>query len=396
MKRPRKTVTATRDLLRLLWQQPLLAIPFALFFCFLYGRFPQSLPPLYLISLVFTTVIGLAIWAVRWFALRDRADSRGWKKPVLYYSVSSMVAAVVAALIVNATLMPGFLTGGGRNLVIILLFAALFCALFMGIGMAMSFYRDVIENAKAEQELNLARRIQRSFLLSSFPRRPQIEIHAVNLSSREVSGDFYDVVPVGDEGVLLAIADVSGKGVPAALLSSMLQASMRTQAGTGPSVSAMMTRINALVCQRPTTGQFATFFLAWVDERSMRMRFTNAGHNFPLLLRDGTRRTLETGGTVVGMTEDLPWHEEEIPLAPGDRVVMYTDGVTEAMNADGEMYGEERLYAVLDAMPEALAADAMVDHIHGALRDFLGEMEPGDDVTLMVLRVLGQSPARGA
>lgn len=396
MKRPRKAATASRDLLRSLWHQPLLAIPFAAFFCFLFGRFPQQLPGFYLVSLIFTYVVGLSVWAIRWFALGDHAGLQDWKKPTLYYGIGSMGASIVAALIVDATLMPGFVTGGGRKVVTILVFAALFCALFMGIGMAMNFYRDAVERAKADQELSLARRIQRSFLLSSFPRRPRLEIHAVNLSSREVSGDFYDVVPVGDEGVLLAIADVSGKGVPAALLSSMLQASMRTQAAAGPSVSGIMTKINALVCQRPITGQFATFFLAWIDERSLRMRFTNAGHNFPVLLRDGTRRTLETGGTVVGMMEGLSWHEEEIALAPGDRVILYTDGVTEAVDAAGDMYGEDRLYAVLDAMPHDLAAEAMVDHIHGELRRFLGEMEPGDDVTLLALRVLEHDPGQGA
>ena len=394
MRSSRKAVTPWSDLLRLAWQQPILAIPFAAFFCFLFGRFPQALGGFYLVSLIFTLVVGLAIWAIRWFALRNHAGLQDWKKPTLYYVCGSMGASIVAALIVDATLMPGFITSGGRNLVTMLMFAVLFCALFLGIGMARSFYRDSVENAKAEQELTLARRIQRSFLLSSFPRRPRLEIHAINISSREVSGDFYDVVPVGDDGVLLAIADVSGKGVPAALLSSMLQASMRTQAGTGPSVSAMMEKINALVCQRPITGQFATFFMAWIDERSLRMHFTNAGHNFPVLLRDGTRRTLETGGTVVGMLEGLPWHEEEIALAPGDRVILYTDGVTEAVDSAGTMYGEERLYAVLDAMPQGLTAEAMVDHVHTALRTFLGEMEPGDDVTLMALRVLEQAPSR--
>src|SRR6185369_2760707 len=134
----------------------------------------------------------------------------------------------------------------------------------------------------ADQELTLARRIQRSFLLESFPQRPRLEVHATNISSREVSGDFYDVVPVADNGLLLAVADVSGNGVPAALLSSMLQASVRTQAGATPSVSAMMGRINSLACQRTATGQFATFFLAWIDERTMRLHYTNAGHNQPI------------------------------------------------------------------------------------------------------------------
>lgn len=119
-----------------------------------------------------------------------------------------------------------------------------------------------------------------------------------------MSGDFYDVVVPGDDRVLLAIADVSGKGVPAALLSAMLQASLRTQAALALSPAAMMHVINALACQRAVTGQFATFFLASIDEPLLTLRFTNAGHNFPVLLRaGGARELLETGGLVVGMME---------------------------------------------------------------------------------------------
>ena len=391
----RRPESPGNDLLRVLWQQPLLSVPFAVFFSLLFGDFPSSLRTSYLISLIFAGTVGVTIWAVRWFALKNHEGMTGWKKPALFYGVSSMGASMLGALIVEATVIPGFVTGSGRNVAVVLMFAVLFCALFMGIGMAISFYRDSIESAKAEQELNLARRIQRSFLLSQFPERPRLQIHAVNLSSRQVSGDFYDVVPVGDDGVLVAVADVSGKGVPAALLSSMLQASMRTQAGAGPSVGAMMGKINDLVCQRPATGQFATLFLAWIDERSMRMRYTNAGHNFPVMLGNGGRRTLEAGGTVVGMMEALTWSEEEIPLAPGDRVVMYTDGVTEAANAEGEMYGEDRLYAVLDALPASLPASTIVERVLAELRGFLGDTEPGDDITVLALRVLDEPATRG-
>jgi sigma-B regulation protein RsbU (phosphoserine phosphatase) len=272
------------------------------------------------------------------------------------------------------------------------MFALVFAALVTGIVYATFFYRQSLERARAEQELDMARRIQRSFLLSSFPERPRIEIHAVNWSSRQVSGDFYDVVPVGDDGVLIAIADVSGKGVPAALLSSMLQASLRTQAGAAGSVAEMMRRINTLVCQRHETGQFATFFLAWVDERSMRMRYTNAGHNFPVLLANGGRRLLDEGGTVVGMMEHLQWSEGEAALSPGDRLVLYTDGVSEAADAAGEMYGEERLYALLDSLPRDLDAAGMVEHVLQGLRRHLGDLEPGDDVTVLALRVRDGSP----
>ncbi|HET9326729.1 MAG TPA: PP2C family protein-serine/threonine phosphatase [Candidatus Eisenbacteria bacterium] len=384
--------TAGRDFVRLLWQQPLVAIPFAIFFSVLFGGFPRAIWGSFQISLVFSGVIGVVIWAVRWFVLKNHVGLDHWWKAAAWYSVGSTSASLLSALIIHYTFRPGFL-GSGSDVVLILMFALLFGALFMGIGMAMSFYKDAVERVKSDQELNLARRIQRSFLMESFPRRPRIEIHATNVSSRHVSGDFYDVVPVADEGLLLAVADVSGKGVPAALLSSMLQASVRTQAGSEPSVSAMMGKINALVCQRVATGQFATFFLAWIDERRMRLLYTNAGHNQPIHLGGFGRRLLDVGGTVVGMLEGLTWDQAELPLQPGDRLVLYTDGVTEAMNESGDMFGEERLYELIDRLSPALSAEGIVDGVLEGLRDFLGDLEAGDDVTVMAVRVLDPATA---
>jgi sigma-B regulation protein RsbU (phosphoserine phosphatase) len=177
----------------------------------------------------------------------------------------------------------------------------------------------------------------------------------------------------------------------------MLQASLRTQATDEPRVAEVMQRINSLVCRRPETGQFATFFLAVVNGAAPVLRFTNAGHNFPLLFREGQpERTLETGGLVVGMMEGLPYQEESVPLRPGDRVVFYTDGLTEAARADGEMFGEERLAKLFGPLPVDLSARELVDRTLAGLREFLGEAEAGDDVTVMVLRVLEPERAGGS
>jgi sigma-B regulation protein RsbU (phosphoserine phosphatase) len=169
----------------------------------------------------------------------------------------------------------------------------------------------------------------------------------------------------------------------------MLQASLRTQAHSIPSVAAIMGNINRMVYRSTTVQQFATFFLARVDERRMRLAFTNAGHNFPLVFRRGGERvTLERGGTVVGVLEDAAFEEGEMDLRAGDRVVMYTDGVSEAANAAGELFGEERLIALIDALPADLPARDVVDRILGGVRAFLDGVEAGDDITVMVLRVL--------
>src|SRR2546428_674202 len=193
---------------------------------------------------------------------------------------------------------------------------------------------------------------------------PRLEDHAITVSSKQVSGDFYDVVPAGPDAFLLAIADVAGKGVPAALLSSMLQASLRTQAGAIPSVAAILKNINTLVYRSTAVHQFATFFLARVEESTLRLAYSNAGHNYPVVFRNsGERVTLERGGTVVGILESAEFEEDHLVLEPGDRVVFYTDGINEAANASGELFGEERLCRLVASLPAQLSASETTERI---------------------------------
>jgi len=254
--------------------------------------------------------------------------------------------------------------------------------------------RERVSAARMEEELNLARSIQSRFLPSSFPRRGRIEVHGVNTPSRQVGGDFYDFVPHGDDGFYLAIADVSGKGVPAALLTSMLQASLRTQASSKQRVPDILGNINHLVSTTTSIEQFATFFLGRVDEKTFRMEFSNAGHNHPIVCRkNGERVFLERGGLLLGMFEGVRYEEGVIDLNPGDRVFFYTDGVTEALNKDGVEYGEERFCQLVEALPMRLSAEQMTGRILEDLYGFLDGGEPQDDVTVMALRVLEDEPA---
>ncbi len=189
-----------RSFLALLWRTPLLAAPFALFFGTLYGAKPAAYREAYLDSLLFAFVISLTIWALEQFVvpLLRRPSPRGRPLPpwvvTAAFAAASLTGTFIAALIGNYTIMPGIL-GSARAIAIVGMFAVLFSGLFLGIISAVTFYRKAIDKARAEEELDLARRIQRSFLISSFPQRPRFEVHAVNLSSRQVSGDFYDVVP---------------------------------------------------------------------------------------------------------------------------------------------------------------------------------------------------------
>lgn len=249
--------------------------------------------------------------------------------------------------------------------------------------------RDRVAVARFEEELNLARQIQRTSLLSEFPLMPRCEVYAVYLPSKQVGGDFYDVVPGGDGTFLVAIADVSGKGVPAALLSSMLQAALRTQAESRAPLSSVLGNINSLLYKSTSIHQFATFFLARIHPAALRLEFSNAGHNWPIVLRAGGGRVLlQRGGTVLGILQDVDYEEDEIALAPGDRVVFYTDGVTEAANREYEQFGEQRVADCVEALPPGIGAREIAERLLARLHDFLGDAEPQDDITILVLRAL--------
>jgi serine phosphatase RsbU (regulator of sigma subunit) len=248
--------------------------------------------------------------------------------------------------------------------------------------------RDRLRVARLEDELNLAHQIQQTFLQSDFPSLPRAEVHAVNLPSRQVGGDYYDVVAAPDGSFLVAIADVAGKGVPAALLSSMLQAALRTQARSVESPAAILRNINALVYRSTAVHQFATFFLARVAPDGRRMTYANAGHNWPAILRaDGSRDWLQCGGTILGIMEDVPMEEATLDLAGGDLLVFYTDGISEATNAEGELYGEERLADFVAGLPRSLNPESVAVSILREIERHLDRLEAQDDRTLVVLRV---------
>lgn len=394
MARPSTPPSLLHTLWSFAWRVPLLALPFAAFFIVVNAAPWSAFGRMYTIALVYTSVIGFLVSLTGLIERRmgtrtldAKTGGRGVILSIVRYFSVSMLGTAVATVILHFTLLPGFLNNG-QAISSVLMFGVLFASLFIGISFAFHFYQHAIARVRSEEELNLARRIQRSFLISNFPERPGLEVHALNVSSKEVSGDFYDVVPVGDDGFLLCIADVSGKGVPAALLGSMLQASLRTQAPLAGSVASIVVGINRLVCEISPAGQFATLFLAHVDEATMRLSYVNAGHNPPALLRaDGSRVLLEAGGTVVGVSEAIPYEQATVQLAPGDRVVFYTDGMSEAMNGGMEMYGDERVVDGAAALPVTQNPRQQIDSILAGLYAFLAGVEPQDDITLMVLRV---------
>lgn len=249
-----------------------------------------------------------------------------------------------------------------------------------------ALYRASLEKAVLEEELVVARKIQQNLLPAHPPDVPGFEIAACNVPSQQVGGDFYDLVDLGEGRILLAIADVSGKGVPAALLTSMLQASLRTQLKREEAPGVMLRNLNEMAYQFTAPDQFATFFLGILDSASGEFVYSNAGHNFPILVaRDGAFSDLAEGGLLLGAFPDLSWPEGRVRLAPGDALLLYTDGITEARPPHlEEEYGErrftERLTALLGASAAVLLQDILTD-----VTAYAGGT-PQDDVTLVIVR----------
>lgn len=396
MSNPPKPRSLRRALLDLVWQQPIWAIPFALFFGTIYGPSLAGYLRTYQVSLVFAYVIGVAMVAYGEGVLARLNARRPPGRPVplwvqiLGFLMSGVAASFAAMAIVERWLAPGFIGISPRVLLVTGMYALLFSAFGTGLAYAFHFYHRSLDQARSEQELDMARRIQRSFLLTQFPSMPRLEVHAYNRSSREASGDFYDVVPAEPGAFLVAIADVAGKGVPAALLASMLQASLRTQAPTVRSVSQILGAINRLAHRSTAVHQFATVFLARVDEERLTLDYSNAGHNAPLLLRtDGSYLSLDVGGTVVGILEDLNFEQAQVVLRPGDRLIMYTDGVSEAESPAGALFGDDRVRTVAAALDPSLSAREVIEALLREVDGHLSGRDAGDDITLLVLRVLG-------
>jgi sigma-B regulation protein RsbU (phosphoserine phosphatase) len=250
-------------------------------------------------------------------------------------------------------------------------------------------HQEEIKRQRMEQELTIARQIQLSLLPEACPVAPGWDFATYYQAARLVGGDFYDFFELpGEPGQLgIVIADVADKGVPAALFVALSRTLIRTTALSTPSPAATLMRANELILKDSQSELFVTAFYAILDTRSGRLVFANAGHNRPLWRQAATGefRELVARGIVLGTFEDVEQKEHEISVAPGDLLVFYTDGVTEAMDADGHLFGEERLRAALAADPDASAQQAL-QAVVDAVNAFTGDTPQSDDCTLCVVK----------
>ncbi|MBM3310313.1 MAG: FHA domain-containing protein [Candidatus Aminicenantes bacterium] len=247
---------------------------------------------------------------------------------------------------------------------------------------------QALEKERMERELRLAADIQADFLPKKPPPCDVFEIAGKNIPCHQVGGDYYDFLPIDDSRTGVVVADVSGKGVSASLLMASLRAALHSEVSPGHALTAMVGRLNAFVYKSSAPNAFITFFYAELDKDKGELRYVNAGHNPPLhLRRDGSVGWLEGTGLCLGMLEGSAYELKAESLEPGDLVVLYTDGITESRNSEGEEYGLDRLVDYARGQADAPAEDVCVKLLED-LAAFTGPVEPADDRTLVIVRRL--------
>lgn len=250
-------------------------------------------------------------------------------------------------------------------------------------------FKEAIEKQRLEDELLIAKEIQRGLLPAQLPTVKSYDLAATNLSSKQVGGDYYDVIDLGGERYVVAIGDVSGKGTPASLLMANLQAMIRALVPLGLSLAELTKRVNDLICENTGTDRFITFFWGVLDAGARTMRYVSAGHNPPFLFHaDGSLERLDKGGIILGiMKAVVPYQEGEVRIDVGDVLLLFTDGVSEAMDTEGEEMGEEKLEAVarlhLDE-PAAVILAKIVD----AVKEHSRNVPQSDDITLVIAKAI--------
>jgi serine phosphatase RsbU (regulator of sigma subunit) len=255
---------------------------------------------------------------------------------------------------------------------------------------------QVIENArllkeeqellKVQQELKLASDIQLNLLPDKAPEIEGYDIYGKSIPAKDVGGDYFDFIPIDEHLLAFCVGDISGKGIPAALLMSNLQATVRGQTMAKASVVECLRRSNAMLVHNTPPEKFSTFFYAILDSESHQMYYGNAGHNYPFLFPvQREPRQLEEGDIVLGVMEGIVFGEHKLSVQPGEIFVLFSDGITEAINKEEEEFGEAALAAVIHGNKNA-SAEELTEMIFDAVRRHAGDCVQYDDMTLVIIK----------
>ena len=257
-----------------------------------------------------------------------------------------------------------------------------------------SLANEAAQRERVRREIEIAREVQQRLFPQRIPEMPGVSLAGTCRPALEVGGDYYDFIELEDGRLGLAVGDVSGKGISAALIMASLRASLRGLTLDGPgNLARMMEKVNRLVYESSSTNRYATFFFAIYDPIARDLHFVNAGHNAPILMRgaSGEVRRLEAGGLVVGLLPVAVYEAQTIRLEPGDLLIGYTDGISEAMTADEEEWGEERLIASVQS--NAASAAEVIEAIFHSADEFTAGAEQHDDMTLLIMKIAARRMA---
>lgn len=247
-------------------------------------------------------------------------------------------------------------------------------------------HRESLEKQRLEEQISVARDIQMHFWPKKLPEFEGYDIYGSNIPALQVGGDYYDFMRLDEQRLAIAIADVSGKGVGASLIMATLRATLRTQLLNNTSITHTIEVVNQAVKHDTRSSEFVTMFFAILDTKNHTFEYVNAGHNPPYLVdASGKRTELLVGGPIIGILEGIPYASETISMEQGSVVYMFTDGVTEAVNEENDMYDEERLEKLIDDGLDG-SAQAIHDRVFAEVLSFQGKAEQADDITVITLK----------
>lgn len=255
---------------------------------------------------------------------------------------------------------------------------------------------QIVENArlyeeeqallKLKEESRVAKNIQINLLPKTNPVIPGYDIAGKSIPAQSVGGDYYDFIPVGEDKIAACLGDISGKGMPAAMLMANLQATIRGQSMIEGPVNDCVHRSNKLLYMSTEMNRYATFFYGIVNTKTHEFNYTNAGHNPPILYRENSKPALlKSGGPVLGFIDNAEYSEETIKLKKGDMIVIYSDGISEAMDIEEQEYSEERLDKLLSEI-RSLSSNEIIEKTFQSVMDYAGEAPQFDDMTMVVIK----------